>query len=233
MKIYTKSIEEYATDVFDMEERATCRFSQQSTIDSHIEIVKYNVKRLVQALSNLEDDTTALKDYYIQRAISIGKKYGNEDCKILSDRIIEIRMQQRRKEREEQERREEMELLQDILTEKAADLCEEDIQDMYELVEKYSEHMTEDQLARFQDIHMALAELAEDKEAEEKAERERELRENEEAIESKITCVLCLHTFEGYGHNAEPLSVGRCCSGCNEYLVIPKRIKDFFRNKQS
>lgn len=57
----------------------------------------------------------------------------------------------------------------------------------------------------------------------------------EEVVEAQETqkCVLCLYTFEGYGHNAEPLSVGRCCSGCNEYLVIPKRIKDFFRNKQS
>ena len=73
-------------------------------------------------------------------------------------------MEQRRKEREEQERREEMELLQDILTEKAADLCKKDIEDMYAIVEKYGEHMTDEQNARFQDIHMALAEIAEDEE---------------------------------------------------------------------
>lgn len=164
MKIYTKSIEEYATDVIAMEERATCRFSEQSTIDSHIEIVKSNAKRLVRALAELEDDTTALQDYYIQKAVYIGERRGNEDCKVLSDRITDIRIEQRRKEREEMERREDMELLEDILTAKVEDLCEEDVEDMYELVEKYGEHMTEDQHARFEDIHMTLAEIAEDEE---------------------------------------------------------------------
>ena len=57
-----------------------------------------------------------------------------------------------------------MELLQDMLTAKVEDLCEEDIEDIYELVEKYGEHMTDEQNARFQDIHMALAEIAEDEE---------------------------------------------------------------------
>ena len=164
MKIYTKSIEEYATDVIAMEERATCEFSEQSTIESHIEIVKSNVKRLVRALAALEDDTTALQDYYIQRAVYIGARRDNEDCKVLSDRITDIRMEQRRKEREEMERREDMELLEDILSAKIEDLCEEDIEDMYALEEKYDEHMTEEQHARFQDIHLALAEMAEDEE---------------------------------------------------------------------
>ena len=28
------------------------------------------------------------------------------------------------------------------------------------------------------------------------------------------------------GHNAEPVNSGRCCSECNEYIVIPARIKN-------
>lgn len=162
--MYKKTIEQHATDVIAMEERATCRFSEQSTIDSHIEIVKSNVKRLVQALAELEDDTTALQDHYIQRAVYIGARRGNEECKVLSDRITDIRMEQRRKEREEQERREDLELLQDILFSDVKDLCEEDVEDMYELEEKYDEFMTKEQHARFQEIHLILANLAEDKE---------------------------------------------------------------------
>ncbi len=29
------------------------------------------------------------------------------------------------------------------------------------------------------------------------------------------------------GHNAAPINNGRCCSSCNEYLVIPVRLWEF------
>jgi hypothetical protein len=42
---------------------------------------------------------------------------------------------------------------------------------------------------------------------------------------------------EIYGHNAQPINDGRCCSVCNMEVVVPMRIKLFqtnvdFRNKK-
>ena len=37
-------------------------------------------------------------------------------------------------------------------------------------------------------------------------------------------CVLCRINGIGYGHNAQPLSRGRCCDSCNRLRVIPYRI---------
>lgn len=34
------------------------------------------------------------------------------------------------------------------------------------------------------------------------------------------------------GHNARPVSLGRCCSRCNEMSVIPARIKLLLRKKE-
>jgi hypothetical protein len=52
-----------------------------------------------------------------------------------------------------------------------------------------------------------------------------------------MKCIICrgdiepLVNAEGViywteGHNAEPISKGRCCSRCNEDIVIPARITD-------
>ena len=30
------------------------------------------------------------------------------------------------------------------------------------------------------------------------------------------------------GHNAQPVNDGRCCDDCNEKVVIPARLADFF-----
>lgn len=40
----------------------------------------------------------------------------------------------------------------------------------------------------------------------------------------KLKCVLCKCELEGYGNNAEPLAVGKCCDVCN-YKVITKRMR--------
>jgi hypothetical protein len=37
-------------------------------------------------------------------------------------------------------------------------------------------------------------------------------------------CTVCGTPYEGAGHNANPVSDGRCCSTCNDTLVIPARI---------
>ena len=33
------------------------------------------------------------------------------------------------------------------------------------------------------------------------------------------------------GHNAEPINNGRCCSQCNDTIVVPKRINDFYASR--
>ena len=48
-----------------------------------------------------------------------------------------------------------------------------------------------------------------------------EMKKNKE----KQKCILCKKQIEDpYGHNAEPLAKGRCCSDCNSYKVVPERI---------
>lgn len=43
-------------------------------------------------------------------------------------------------------------------------------------------------------------------------------------MKPKKLCVICKEEYSGYGHNAEPLRVGRCCNKCN-FSVIMERIK--------
>jgi len=35
-----------------------------------------------------------------------------------------------------------------------------------------------------------------------------------------------------HGHNAAPVKEGRCCSWCNDTLVVPLRIKTYFDNQE-
>ena len=44
-----------------------------------------------------------------------------------------------------------------------------------------------------------------------------------------MICCICGYKVRGWGHNAEPLSTGRCCDMCND-LVIQKRIIDMELN---
>lgn len=43
-------------------------------------------------------------------------------------------------------------------------------------------------------------------------------------METKQKCCLCGKKIDGYGHNAEPVSQGRCCTECNYVKVLPARI---------
>jgi len=38
-------------------------------------------------------------------------------------------------------------------------------------------------------------------------------------------CVLCKKEFEGYGNNAQPAKVGKCCDSCNLNKIIPARME--------
>ena len=39
------------------------------------------------------------------------------------------------------------------------------------------------------------------------------------------TCSICGVVFKAWGHNAAPVTDGRCCDECNATVVIPKRIQ--------
>ena len=42
-------------------------------------------------------------------------------------------------------------------------------------------------------------------------------------------CVICGELIVGYGHNAVPVRDGRCCDICNDFRVIPARLRTVFR----
>ncbi len=47
-----------------------------------------------------------------------------------------------------------------------------------------------------------------------------------------MKCCICKTKETGlYGHNAEPVSSGRCCNDCNYNYVIPERFKDITRER--
>lgn len=37
-------------------------------------------------------------------------------------------------------------------------------------------------------------------------------------------CSICLDSYTGHGHNAQPVNDGRCCDVCNDATVIPARL---------
>ena len=41
----------------------------------------------------------------------------------------------------------------------------------------------------------------------------------------KTKCVICEEKYEGYGHNARPIKIGKCCNDCNMEVVLPSRIR--------
>lgn len=47
-----------------------------------------------------------------------------------------------------------------------------------------------------------------------------------------IRCAICGKLVDGYGHNAEPVKKGLCCSECNQKLVIPARLNLGYKRKE-
>lgn len=35
-------------------------------------------------------------------------------------------------------------------------------------------------------------------------------------------CSICQGAYAGYGHNAEPINSGRCCTDCNQMVVVAR-----------
>lgn len=46
-------------------------------------------------------------------------------------------------------------------------------------------------------------------------------------------CVICGKEIErGYGHNAEPIATGRCCTSCDDLYVFPMRMAKSMGNEE-
>ena len=41
-----------------------------------------------------------------------------------------------------------------------------------------------------------------------------------------MKCTICGEEIKGFGNNASPIKVGRCCDKCNQEKVIPARLKN-------
>ena len=52
----------------------------------------------------------------------------------------------------------------------------------------------------------------------------------------RFKCCICGEEFEGFGNNPCPVvkeEGARCCDFCDNAVVIPRRIEDFFREHYS
>ena len=66
------------------------------------------------------------------------------------------------------------------------------------------------------------------------------MREEATQTDETETCILCGEEMERwpggvgfYGHNAEPLANGRCCSDCNSSRVLPARLAEISQRKET
>lgn len=42
---------------------------------------------------------------------------------------------------------------------------------------------------------------------------------------TKKICDICGEIYYNYGNNAHPVAEGRCCDVCNDFVVIPARLR--------
>lgn len=54
-----------------------------------------------------------------------------------------------------------------------------------------------------------------------------------EESEEKQICSICGDEFEGWGNNAWPINDGKCCDSCNYLFVLPERIKNLQKRKET
>lgn len=40
-----------------------------------------------------------------------------------------------------------------------------------------------------------------------------------------MQCSICGIRYSGFGHNADPVTDHRCCSSCNNDVVVPSRVR--------
>jgi hypothetical protein len=44
-------------------------------------------------------------------------------------------------------------------------------------------------------------------------------------MEDHRICSICHRRYVEWGHSAQPVNNGRCCNYCNDYVVIPAKLK--------
>lgn len=92
------------------------------------------------------------------------------------------------------------------------------------------------QLQEIQKLFNSQAELVADgaEEAKEQITEESKEKAKEEVMESVESkeCVICGKKIEGYGNNASPVREGSCCDECNKSVVIPARLKEYYKNSE-
>lgn len=53
---------------------------------------------------------------------------------------------------------------------------------------------------------------------------------HEDSARAWKICSICRVDYQGWGHNAQPINDGRCCSDCNQ-LVIIARLREVIRRE--
>jgi hypothetical protein len=48
-----------------------------------------------------------------------------------------------------------------------------------------------------------------------------------------MNCSICNDTYKGFGNNAWPINNGRCCAWCDNNVVTPVRIKQYFERRKA
>lgn len=50
---------------------------------------------------------------------------------------------------------------------------------------------------------------------------------------NKKVCCICGKTFTGWGNNPWPIKDdGECCESCNTMLVVPERIRRYYKSEE-
>lgn len=211
-------IEQYSFEAIEMQERATDRFSSEENKESHREITISCVNRLCWALSTVDLSHDEIDYYQVKKALWIGQKYNIDKCTDYLSKIADI------EKAKEQEiiNKENMQDLQEILDMEIEDICEGAKIEMFELVNKLGKHMSKEQWERSDEIAIKLSDCHEEQQRIETRSLYRVYDED-----TLLECSICTDTFQGFGHNAEPVMGGRCCNTCNTKYVLPRRIKQF------
>jgi hypothetical protein len=50
--------------------------------------------------------------------------------------------------------------------------------------------------------------------------------DKEEQFQKKLqeakVCSICFRKYKGFGNNASPINIGRCCDDCNDLVIIAR-----------
>ena len=49
----------------------------------------------------------------------------------------------------------------------------------------------------------------------------------------KYKCTICKKSKSGFGNNAEPVVIGKCCDECYSKVIIPKKLKRIKKQKRT